>query len=89
MRTKHLTAAQVVEFRDKAWNRYFLRTEYLEKIERKFGYSRERILKIWQRLNLSGNCLEIKIQHWRNKDDGNRTQSELALDEKQHYSIRF
>jgi len=35
--TKHLTAAQVVKFRDEAWQKYFTNPAYLALVERKFG----------------------------------------------------
>jgi anaerobic magnesium-protoporphyrin IX monomethyl ester cyclase len=35
--TRHLTAAEVLKFRDEAWHTYFQRPEYLELVERKFG----------------------------------------------------
>lgn len=35
--TKHLTAAQVVKFRDEAWQKYFTNPAYLDLVERKFG----------------------------------------------------
>jgi radical SAM superfamily enzyme YgiQ (UPF0313 family) len=35
--TKHLSAADVVRFRDKAWQAYFTHKPYLELVERKFG----------------------------------------------------
>lgn len=35
--TKYLSAAQVLEFRDKAWERYFKNPAYLELIEKRFG----------------------------------------------------
>lgn len=35
--TKHLTAAQVLKFRDAAWRMYFTNSDYLSMIERKFG----------------------------------------------------
>ncbi|MCW1966787.1 MAG: cobalamin-dependent protein [Anaerolineae bacterium] len=35
--TNHLSAAEVLRFRDDAWAKYFLRPEYLSMIERKFG----------------------------------------------------
>jgi len=37
LRTKYLTAAQVLKFRDDAWHKYFGRPEYLDLVERKFG----------------------------------------------------
>ena len=35
--TNHLSAAEVLRFRDDAWAKYFLRPEYLSMIEQKFG----------------------------------------------------
>lgn len=35
--TKYCSAAETLEFRDKAWNTYFSRAEYLDLIQRKFG----------------------------------------------------
>lgn len=35
--TQYLTAAEVLQFRDKAWSMYFKRPEYLSMIESKFG----------------------------------------------------
>lgn len=40
--TKHLTAAEVLRFRDEAWQKYFRRPAYLEQIERKFGLEQRR-----------------------------------------------
>jgi radical SAM superfamily enzyme YgiQ (UPF0313 family) len=37
LRTKYLTAAEVIRFRDKAWQAYFTNPKYLQMIERKFG----------------------------------------------------
>jgi anaerobic magnesium-protoporphyrin IX monomethyl ester cyclase len=57
IRTKHLTAAQVVEFRDKAWNKYFLRTEYLDRIERKFGYQQKKNIEDMAKIKLKRKLL--------------------------------
>jgi radical SAM superfamily enzyme YgiQ (UPF0313 family) len=35
--TKHLTAAQVLKFRDEAWQTYFTNPRYLESVEKTFG----------------------------------------------------
>ena len=35
--TKHLSAAQVLKFRDEAWQKYFSNPAYLDLVERKFG----------------------------------------------------
>ena len=35
--TKHLSAAEVVRFRDDAWQTYFTNPDYLNLVEKKFG----------------------------------------------------
>lgn len=35
--TKHLTAAQVLKYRDEAWVRYFTNPKYLDRVEKLFG----------------------------------------------------
>jgi radical SAM superfamily enzyme YgiQ (UPF0313 family) len=47
--TRHLTAAQVLRFRDEAWRTYFTHKPYLETIERTFGSQ--------QRLNVEAMAL--------------------------------
>ncbi len=37
LRTKHLTAAEVIRFRDHAWQTYFTNPKYLNMIQKKFG----------------------------------------------------
>ena len=37
LQTKHLSAAEVLEFRDNAWNKYFTNSKYLSLVEQKFG----------------------------------------------------
>lgn len=37
MSTKYLTGAEVLQFRDDAWNKYFSNERYLKKVENKFG----------------------------------------------------
>jgi hypothetical protein len=37
MSTKHVSAAEVVRFRDEAWNKYHTNADFLELIDRKFG----------------------------------------------------
>ncbi len=39
--TKYLSSAEVLKFRDEAWQKYFTNPAYLELVERKFG-SQER-----------------------------------------------
>jgi hypothetical protein len=37
LRTKHVTAAEVLRFRDDAWQRYFTNPAYLALVETRFG----------------------------------------------------
>jgi len=37
LRTKHCTSAEVLAFRDRAWQTYFTNPEYLKLVESKFG----------------------------------------------------
>lgn len=37
LRNKHLTAAEILQFRDEAWTEYFTGQRYLSMVERKFG----------------------------------------------------
>lgn len=37
LRTKHLSSAQVLRFRDEAWQKYFTNPKYLQLVEKKFG----------------------------------------------------
>lgn len=37
LRTKYLSSAEVLKFRDQAWTTYFTNSEYLELVERRFG----------------------------------------------------
>jgi len=51
--TKHLSAAQVLKFRDEAWQRYFTNPTYLSLVEKKFGAT--------QRLNIE-DMTRIKLR---------------------------
>jgi radical SAM superfamily enzyme YgiQ (UPF0313 family) len=42
MPTKHCSAAEVLRFRDSAWQQYFTNPDYLNLIERKFGSEQRR-----------------------------------------------
>lgn len=70
--TNHLTAADVVKFRDEAWHKYFSRPEYLGLVERKFGIEQrknvEDLTEIRLKRKLLGDCFG------------------LASDEEQHYT---
>jgi anaerobic magnesium-protoporphyrin IX monomethyl ester cyclase len=56
--TRHLTAAQVLEFRDKAWQTYFSHEPYLQLVESKFGLQQrknvEELSKVKLRRKLLG-----------------------------------
>jgi anaerobic magnesium-protoporphyrin IX monomethyl ester cyclase len=50
--TRHCTAAEVLRFRDQAWQHYFTRPEYLALIERKFGLEQRRNVEAMTRIKL-------------------------------------
>jgi hypothetical protein len=58
MPTKHLSAAEVLRFRDEAWRSYFTDPPFLNLVERKFGPSQrknvEELAKIRLRRKLLG-----------------------------------
>lgn len=55
--TKHLTAAEVVKFRDDAWHKYFSRPEYLDLVERKFGVEPHRNVEELTKIRLKRKLL--------------------------------
>jgi radical SAM superfamily enzyme YgiQ (UPF0313 family) len=50
--TKHLTAAQVLKFRDNAWQTYFDNPIYLNLVERKFGGQQRKNVEAMSRIKL-------------------------------------
>jgi hypothetical protein len=50
--TKHCTAAEVLRFRDEAWQKYFTRPEYLSLVERKFGTPQRQNVEAMSRIKL-------------------------------------
>ena len=42
MAIKHVSAAEVLRFRDEAWQTYFSNADYLALVERKFGVQERR-----------------------------------------------
>jgi len=45
--TKHLSSAQVLQFRDKAWQTYFANPAYLDLVEKRFGLvERENVVEM-------------------------------------------
>ena len=55
--TRHLTAAEVVKFRDEAWHTYFSHAPYLELVERKFGAEQRQNVEEMARIRLKRKIL--------------------------------
>jgi anaerobic magnesium-protoporphyrin IX monomethyl ester cyclase len=55
--TKHLTAAEVLTFRDDAWHKYFSRPEYLDLVERRFGIEQRRNVEELTKIGLKRKLL--------------------------------
>lgn len=56
--TKHLTAAEVLEFRDQAWRTYFTNPNYLALVEEKFGEQGRRNVEDMTSIQLRRKLLE-------------------------------
>jgi len=56
--TRHCTAAQVLDFRDKAWQKYFTRPEYLSLVEKRFGSEQRQNVEAMARIKLRRKLLE-------------------------------
>jgi radical SAM superfamily enzyme YgiQ (UPF0313 family) len=61
--TRHLTAAEVLAFRDRAWQTYFSNPRYLSLVERKFGVEPRRNVEAMAGIKLRRRILETQIQH--------------------------
>ncbi|MBL18761.1 MAG: B12-binding domain-containing radical SAM protein [Flavobacteriaceae bacterium] len=57
LQTKHLSAEQVVSFRDKAWNTYFSNPVYLDLVEQKFGVIERRNVEEMAKIKLKRKIL--------------------------------
>lgn len=57
MRTNHLTAAEVLRFRDDAWHKYFERPVFLDKIEKKFGIAQRQNIEELSKIKLKRKLL--------------------------------
>ena len=57
LRTKHLSAAEVLKFRDEAWTTYFSNPIYLQMIEKKFGASQRENIEDMARIKLKRKIL--------------------------------
>jgi anaerobic magnesium-protoporphyrin IX monomethyl ester cyclase len=55
--TKHLTSAQVLAFRDKAWATYFTSPKYLELVEQKFGLNQRKNVEDMAKVKLKRKLL--------------------------------
>jgi len=58
MPTRHLTAAQVLKFRDEAWQKYFTNPEYLKLVETKFGPQQRANVEDMAKIKLRRKLLE-------------------------------
>jgi hypothetical protein len=56
--TKHLSAKEVLRFRDEAFHRYFENPKYLDMMERKFGAVVRRHLEAMTKTRLKRKLLE-------------------------------
>lgn len=50
--TRHLTAAEVLKFRDDAWHAYFAYPPYLDLVERRFGHTQRKNVETMARIRL-------------------------------------
>ena len=57
MRTKYLSAAEVLKFRDEAWQTYFKNPAYLSLIEKKFGAIERRNIEQMSEIRLKRQLL--------------------------------
>jgi len=57
MPTKHLSAAEVLAFRDQAWQTYFESPSYLALVERKFGAEQRKNVEDLARIRLKRRLL--------------------------------
>lgn len=58
--TKYLSAAEVLQFRDDAWKRYFGRSEYLNLVETKFGIEQRKNVEELYKIKLARRLFEKK-----------------------------
>ena len=58
--TRHLSAGEVLAFRDQAWHRYFADPAYLALVERKFGLAQRQNVEAMSKIKLRRKLLEGK-----------------------------
>lgn len=57
LRTKHLTAAEVLRFRDEAWQQYFTNPAYLKLVEKRFGCEERKNIEDMTKIRLKRQLL--------------------------------
>jgi radical SAM superfamily enzyme YgiQ (UPF0313 family) len=58
--TKYLTAAEVLQFRDNAWTKYFSNNDYLDLVEKKFGNDKRKNVEEMSQIKLKRKILGDK-----------------------------
>ena len=58
--TKHLSAAEVIQFRDDAWQTYFTNPKYLDLVEKKFGRAQRLNVEDMAKVPLHRKLLEVE-----------------------------
>ena len=58
--TKHLSAAQVLKFRDEAWQTYFTNPAYLHLVENTFGPKQRQNVEVMASIRLKRKLLEVQ-----------------------------
>jgi radical SAM superfamily enzyme YgiQ (UPF0313 family) len=56
--TKYCTSAEVLQFRDNAWNTYFTNPPYLDLVEKKFGIEQRKNIEEMSKIKLKRKLLE-------------------------------
>jgi len=56
--THHLSAANVLQFRDMAWQQYYTNPEFLKSVEEKFGKQNRENIEAQTKIKLKRNLLE-------------------------------
>ena len=62
LQTNYCSAAEVLEFRDNAWQKYFTNPSFLNKIEKKFGKNNAENIKKLSTIKLKRKILEKRLK---------------------------
>lgn len=65
--TKHLSAAEVIKFRDDAWQKYFTNPAYLNLLESKFGKEQRKNVEDMSKIKLKRKLIEQSISRQKKK----------------------